>query len=250
MPLEDLPSVFHRVVGSDRGFPVSLLSRLLPFYPALPLLTLVCLPLPFGVNDLVHYHSTSVSGKFVMTGGSIQSNTASSQGAGVYVSGIFTMIGGSISSNWAAGNFGAEIQGGGVYIDNGGVVKITGSARITGNQTGVDASTSGMNGGGVYVSENATFKVSGAPTIYWNDNKNSNGTQNDVNIDINSFTRVLITIDGELTGGTIGVSGEGIFTRGCNGNAETYKKFFAAHHANYAVVVDDASGELAVELDP
>ena len=47
MPLEDLPSVFHRVAGSDRGFPVSLLSRLLPFYPALPLLTLVCLPLPF-----------------------------------------------------------------------------------------------------------------------------------------------------------------------------------------------------------
>ena len=191
-----------------------------------------------------------VSGKFVMTGGSIQSNTASSQGAGVYVSGIFTMIGGSISSNWAAGNFGAEIQGGGVYIDNGGVVKITGFARITGNQTGVDASTSGMNGGGVYVSENATFKVSGAPTIYWNDNKNSNGTQNDVNIDISSFTRVLITIDGELTGGTIGVSGEGIFTRGCNGNAETYKKFFAAHHVNYAVVVDDASGELKVVLAP
>ena len=192
-----------------------------------------------------------VSGEFVMTGGSIQSNTASSQGAGVYVSGKFTMIGGSISSNWAAGNYGAEIQGGGVYIDNGGVVKITGSARITGNQTGVDdASTSGMNGGGVYVSENATFKVSGAPTIYWNDNKNSNGTQNDVNIDINSFTRVLITIDGELTGGTIGVSGEGIFTRGCNGNAETYKKFFAAHHANYAVVVDDASGELKVVFAP
>lgn len=205
-----------------------------------------------------------VSGTFVMTGGSVQSNTASSQGAGVYVSGTgkFTMTGGSISNNWASEEASVDpddrqkmIQGGGVYIEDKGVVKITGSARITGNQTGVDTSTSKSNGGGVYISEEATFKVSGAPTIYGNDNKNSNGSQNNVNIDIvdyngsNPSKRVLIIIDGELTGGKIGVSGTSdIFTTGCNGKAETYKAFFAAFHANYKIIVQD--GELAIELDP
>lgn len=52
MPLVDLPPAFHTVGGSDRGFFVSLLSRLLPFHLALPPLALVHLPPPFWYKQL------------------------------------------------------------------------------------------------------------------------------------------------------------------------------------------------------
>ncbi|MCM1367771.1 MAG: hypothetical protein NC184_03055 [Roseburia sp.] len=155
-------------------------------------------------------------GDFEMTGGTIggnsaeNGNTASESGGGVYVasSGTFTMNGGKISGN------GAE-KGGGVYIAYGassaGEFEMIGST-ISGNEASV-------NGGGVYVdgySTKSTFSVSGAVQITGNKKGDS---ANNVYL---AYT-CKITVAGELTGASIGVTGElkvgkdkysGTFTQG------------------------------------
>lgn len=71
----------------------------------------------------------SVSGTFIMNGGQINGNTAST-GGGVYVSssGVFSMNGGLITGNNSA------LNGGGVTVNN--KFNISGSATVTGNTRG------------------------------------------------------------------------------------------------------------------
>lgn len=69
----------------------------------------------------------SDGGKITMTGGSIENNNAP-QGGGMYASGgSAAMSGGSITRNTATG------KGGGVYVSEGGSLRISGSVQITGN---------------------------------------------------------------------------------------------------------------------
>ena len=69
----------------------------------------------------------SDGGKITMTGGSIDNNNAP-QGGGMYASGgSAAMSGGSITRNTATG------KGGGVYVSEGGSLRISGSVQITGN---------------------------------------------------------------------------------------------------------------------
>ena len=134
---------------------------------------------------------------FVMYGGSISGNTATSFGSGVQVGSkrVFTMYGGTISGNTAqrvgtSGGYGggvyiswnanngsgtfnmyggsiadneAEHFGGGVYVNRESTFTMSGDASITGN-------TAGFDGGGVYMfRDNAsTFHMSGNAKITGN----------------------------------------------------------------------------------
>jgi hypothetical protein len=166
--------------------------------------------------------------------GSIAGNTATGNGGGVYVikldsrGGEFTMSGGEISENTASGS------GGGVYVIKDGSIDsnftMTGGS-ITGN-TATDSS-----GGGMYF-DSGTFSVSGSPTI--TDNTDSN---------VYLPSGKKITIDGALTGASIGVTmaNADIFTSGWSTSGSTSTSvFFADDAAKYDVALND-SNELKLE---
>ena len=106
------------------------------------------------------------SGTFIMSGGKISGNTASSSyGGGVYnAGGTFTMSGGEISGNTASSyssySSSSSSYGGGVYID-GGTFTMSGG-EISGNtaSTSYSSSSSSSSGGGVY-NAGGTFTMSG-----------------------------------------------------------------------------------------
>ena len=79
-----------------------------------------------------------------MNGGTISSNSASSDGGGVYVNETFTMNGGTISDNTADRN------GGGVCV-------ISSNAAFTMHAGAISGNTSFSFGGGVYVSGTVTM---------------------------------------------------------------------------------------------
>ena len=141
-------------------------------------------------------------GTFHMYSGSISGNTALRNGGGVYVdgdTGKFTMSGGTIEGNTSSGeNYG---EGGGVYI-NGGTFTMTGGS-ITNN-------ISRNDGGGVCVWENATaFTVSGKVNITGNTSNKKNNAANDVYL----FSGKSITVDGKLDStAKIGVTCAGVAT--------------------------------------
>lgn len=90
---------------------------------------------------------------FNMYGGSITGNTATGQGGGVYsAGGKITMTGGSIENNNAS-------QGAGMYESGGSAAMSDGS--ITGNKAT-------QKGGGVYVSEGGSLRISGSVQITGN----------------------------------------------------------------------------------
>jgi parallel beta-helix repeat protein len=100
-----------------------------------------------GVGAGVYISGNSA---FLMSGGTVSGNIASTNGGGVYVyNGTFTLSGGTVSGNTASGN------GGGVYV-NSGAFTLSGGT-VSGN-------TASGNGGGIYVNSGA-FTMSGG-TIY------------------------------------------------------------------------------------
>ena len=117
-------------------------------------------------------------GTFIMSGGTIESNTAE-KGGGVYNTGDFTMSGGTITSNTAT-------SGGAVYNDGGTFTMKGGS--ITSNTAEKD--------GGIYINNgtDGTFNLSGAPEI--KENKVGTDTQTDSNVYLSDGS--LITIDEAL----------------------------------------------------
>lgn len=156
---------------------------------------------------------------FTMESGAVTENTVSSSstgtsfGAGVCVNNntnnntnnktsTFTMTGGTISGNCLSSSGNGNVYGGGVGLREPLVEFTMRGGTITGNTA--------TNGGGVYVynKEGSTFSVSGNPTITGNIGKNR--AANNVylaNITSNgSSTMKTITLDGNLTGGIIGVT--------------------------------------------
>ncbi len=158
-----------------------------------------------------------VSGTFIMTGGSINKNRASS-GGGVYIEsgGIFTMEGGIIGgSPTTEGNSAGE--GGGVCVTQGSF-EMKGDARIIYNNVSGTIS----KGGGVFLSTSGSFDMSGNAEISSNSSTGSNSKGSGVYVDSGSFdisgaARIDVNNDiylstgqeidvGVLTGtGTIGI---------------------------------------------
>jgi hypothetical protein len=90
------------------------------------------------------YLSSNPNNSFFMSGGVITGNTATTNGAGVYINnGAFTMYGNAVITSNTCSGVGAA--GGGVYIINSGTFNMSGNAVITSN-------TTADSGGGVYIS--------------------------------------------------------------------------------------------------
>jgi predicted outer membrane repeat protein len=150
------------------------------------------------------------SGTFILSGGAISGNYASSSsgnncGGGVYVaSGTFILLGGAISGNYAISSSGNNCGGGGVYVLDG--TFILSGGDISSNNA-INANSGDGNdrgGGGVYVSAGKFNMLSG--TI--NENTASDGDGGGV-----------YAIGGTLfmIGGTVGVndaqSGGGVYVK-------------------------------------
>ena len=69
-----------------------------------------------------------VQGTFNMEGGTITGNYSVRDGGGVYVYGTFRMSGGAVTGNGAG-----YYNGGGVFVQTGGTIEVSGSARIENN---------------------------------------------------------------------------------------------------------------------
>lgn len=137
------------------------------------------------------------STRFVISGGSIDSNVAKS-GGGIYYEAVpqtatkFTISGGNISGNSASSG------GGGVYLYRAG--RNTGFTMSGGSITDNTASSIG---GGVYISENyyGKFTVSGAAQITGN-----NANSKDNNVYLPSGKTILIGSEGPDSSAEIGVT--------------------------------------------
>jgi len=93
---------------------------------------------PYNNNSYGNGGGVCVFGNFIMSGGEISGNTAyvelgNASGGGVYVSGTFTMNGGEISGNKASSRYfsssyvSSYAQGGGVFMDSGTFLIVTGT---------------------------------------------------------------------------------------------------------------------------
>ena len=144
------------------------------------------------------------TGKLVIEGGSIKSNMATKttdgigKGGGVYVYGsskvMLVMSGGSIEGN-EAGKTGStyEGSGGGVYIE-GGTFTMTGG-KIKENKA--------KNGGGVVLDKGGTLELSGSGEISSNTAENSGGgICVGTDADANENTGTLRMTGGEISGNT------------------------------------------------
>jgi hypothetical protein len=119
-------------------------------------------------------HLEGLGATFIMLGGEISGNTASSYGGGVYLNGgTFTMNGGEISGNTASSYGGGVIVGGGTFTMNGGEISgntasysgggvIVGGGTFTMNDGKISGNTSShSSGGGVIVGDGGTFTMNG-----------------------------------------------------------------------------------------
>lgn len=198
-------------------------------------------------------------GAFTMLKGSVSVNTATSDGAGVYVNGatlsieggslygntannggavyvsannngVFTMSGGSIGGDGNAANTAA--LGGGVYIAGGNVTISSGS--ITGN-------TATTNGGGVYLNA-GNLSIKDNPVI-------NNNTLQESNSNLYLYNGKTVTVIGKLTdGASIGITGMGKVTDGytANGNGDDEKAFFFGDMTGAVVVIN--GGEIYIQI--
>ena len=155
------------------------------------------------------------TGKLVIEGGSIKSNmltntSGSGNGGGVYVYGAgspkvrLDMSGGLIEGN-SAGKLGSNYygSGGGVYI-KAGIFTMTGGEIKTNNA---------KNGGGVALDEGGTLKLSGSGKIINNTAENNGngggicvGTQADTNENIGTLTMTGGEISGNTANGGGGIA--------------------------------------------
>jgi len=99
---------------------------------------------------------------FTMYGGSIIGNSATATGAGVSVwdNCTFNMYGGSITGNNSQYNFGGH-GGGGVYVDSSATITLSGNVQIKDNYKG---SNSNKNPSNTYLARNKTITVDGPLT--------------------------------------------------------------------------------------
>lgn len=164
------------------------------------------------------------STRFVISGGSIDSNVAKS-GGGIYYEAVpqtatkFTISGGNISGNSASSG------GGGVYLYRAG--RNTGFTMSGGSITDNTASSIG---GGVYISENyyGKFTVSGAAQITGN-----NANSKDNNVYLLSGKTILIGSEGLDSSAKIGV------TMGQVLDTDKYVAIAKAASNDYTLKADD-----------
>jgi hypothetical protein len=153
----------------------------------------------FGGGVAVYWNSA-----FVMDGGSIQANTGSTNGGGVYVGGValapssFTLNGGAIAGN-------SSREGGGVFV-NGSTLDTISTFLMTGGEiTGNHALNQGLTayGGGVFNS--GTFLQTGG-SIAMNDSEQMAGGV----LNIGTYTLLA----GVVAGNVAANNGGGIFNYG------------------------------------
>ncbi|GHU84246.1 hypothetical protein FACS189473_1000 [Spirochaetia bacterium] len=122
------------------------------------------------------------TGTFILNGGTISDNTATTTGGGVYVSGsgsTFTMNSGTISGNTATTN------GGGVYVNTNGT--------FTMNNGTISDDNTATNGGGVYVNTSGSTFTMNSGTISGN---TATGSGGGVLVNSGTFTMNDGTISG------------------------------------------------------
>ncbi len=158
-------------------------------------------------------------GTFVMKGGEISGNASGNNGGGVTVNGTFTLEDGVVKNNKSAAG------GGGVTALNGDVILKGG--EISGN------SITGTLGGGVLVN-NGTLTVSGTPVVTGN---TINGTSAS-----NIYLRnKIITVSAALTDGAeLGITTSVVPTEGTTvsvtaANDADYSEYFTSDSVNCAV---------------
>ncbi|MBQ8680797.1 MAG: right-handed parallel beta-helix repeat-containing protein [Treponema sp.] len=150
-------------------------------------------------------------GNLTITGGTISSNTAGLNGGGVFNSGTFIMTGGEIISNKTQ-----EQSGAGIFNTDGASLEISNTAKISSN-------TSKQSGGGVFSMGSFTMKGGeissnntgsghngGGVCVYNNQGNTSTFTMSDGKITANTSTTgkgIAVLTNGEFT-----ISGSAIIT--------------------------------------
>ena len=136
-----------------------------------------------NANTAQYGGGIALLGSGTISGGTVQSNTATKDGGGIYAAGSVTMSGGTVQSNTATEN------GGGVYMgedstlsisktniqsnsakNGGGIYTLTDISLAADNPTNIVVSSNqanvqngnGGNGGGVYVASGKTLTIGGA----------------------------------------------------------------------------------------
>ncbi len=158
-------------------------------------------------------------GIFTMTGGTIEDNTATNGGGGVYVKNIsdddtarFTMIDGTIKNNQVTAG-----SGGGVYVINtmsGGDAVFTMQGGIIGGDSSDDANKA-QNGGGVYINS-GKVTMSGTAKVKYNSAGSNGGgiyVDDDGNFTMaNTGTPEISHNNTSYAGGGVHVNSGGSFT--------------------------------------
>ena len=200
-------------------------------------------------NTVEFYSNSSVSngggihldaGNLTLNRCAITNNRASKYGGGIY------MMGGELNANdcTITGNMAYDATsrfdgcGGGICI-LGGSCYLNG-ATITGNSSSV------MDGGGIFVESGKTLSIKGAVNITgnWKYNSNTGGSKKTTNVYLMS-SNGRITIAGNITGSTIGVSkygNTGVFTTGLNGHGTIAN--FSSDNPVYKIELDNKEAKL------
>ena len=172
----------------------------------------------------------------------------SANGAGVYVEGTFLMKGGSVTGNKAEGG------GGGVYVADGGVFRMTGGTVKDNMARAGLIQDESVTGGGVYVG--GTFEVSGKVIITGNKLFHEAGDEDTRTNNVYLPEGKIISVIGPLDPDTrIGVTMEtpGVFTSGLNANvgdsALGSADNFFSDRDDYKVVINENGEAELVQAD-
>ena len=172
-------------------------------------------------NTVEFYSDLSVSnggglhldaGDLTLNRCAITNNRASKYGGGIY------MMGGKLNVNDCSINNNMAYDATSRFDGCGGGICILGGSCYLDGGTISENSSSVMDGGGIFVESGKTLSIKGAVNITgnWKYNSNTGGSKKTTNVYLMS-SNGRITIAGNITGSTIGVSknGEtGIFTNG------------------------------------
>jgi len=203
------------------------------------------------------------NGEFIMSGGSINGNSASNSnpnyddGGGVLVTtGTFTMSGGSISGNIANGDGGGVCVKGGIFNMNGGTISGNStkvedgggvsviSGRFTMSDGAINNNSANGRGGGLWFGSSTTFTMSGGSIS--NNSANSDG--GGVWVGSNAiFTLRNGTIDSNSTNGKGG--GVFVFSGTFNKTGGTISRNRRANNGGASVYFSNSNRDRKRESD-
>ena len=131
--------------------------------------------------------------KLIITGGSVQGNKASSDGAGIYVSNAtLEMTGGSVTGNYSDDN------GGGIYTAS--------NAKLTLSNADISGNTSKYGGGGLNVHLNEDSAITGC-TITYNKSEKSDGG----GISLDAENKTLTVSNTKISNNSASDEGGGVY---------------------------------------